>query len=420
MTVLFHDIYNDPKIQARTRNEFLNYNDLLYADDTLLLTVDTKTMNSFLAAIEKESEYYNMKLNKEKCLTITMNGNSHTHFEDGTHLKNVLDAKYLGISLEERASNKPDLNARISSTLATITALKFFWTSSTKPKWKLLVFNAIAGSKILYGLESLQLSTADLNRLDAFQQRGLRRILGYLPTHLDRTATNQKVLDHARREMIRRRPKNGHQKELETFSNTIKKRSISLLGHIIRLPDNDPMKQITLRKEKPLYPAAKRVGRPKLNWAKQTFKAAWEAAKAIDTSTPGTSFTATAEQYENLIHTAKFRRPPFHTKNSIADSDLTTGVSSQGPLSTQTGVSPLGPLSTLTGVRPLGPLSTHTGASSLGPLSAHTGARPLGPLSTFPLDHRHSHQLANFTAGAPLAVRWTSTTSTGRSSTEAT
>ena len=53
MTVLFHDIYDDPKIQARTRNEFLNCNDLLYADDTLLLTVDTKTMNAFLAAIEK-------------------------------------------------------------------------------------------------------------------------------------------------------------------------------------------------------------------------------------------------------------------------------------------------------------------------------------------------------------------------------
>ena len=99
-----------------------------------------------------------------------MNGNSHTHFEDGAHLSNVPVAKYLGISLDESASNKPDLNAKI--TLATITALKYFWTSSTKPKWKLLVFNAIAGAKILYGLESLQLTPADLKRLDAFQQRG--------------------------------------------------------------------------------------------------------------------------------------------------------------------------------------------------------------------------------------------------------
>ena len=36
--------------------------------------------------------------------------------------------------------------------------------------------------------------------------------------------------------------------------------------------------RITLRKNKPLYPTAKRVGRPKLNWAKQTYTEAWRVA----------------------------------------------------------------------------------------------------------------------------------------------
>ena len=135
MTVLFHDVYADPKIQGRTRNEHLNCNDLLYADDTLLLTVDTKTMNAFLEAIERESAYYNMKLNKGKCLTITIGGLSHTHFEDGTSLSNVPDAKYLGISLDENASNKPDLSSRIIATLATLIALQQVRRSSAKPKW---------------------------------------------------------------------------------------------------------------------------------------------------------------------------------------------------------------------------------------------------------------------------------------------
>ena len=106
-----------------------------------------------------------------------MNGNSHTHFEDGTYLSNVPVVKYFGISLDESASIKPDLNARITSTLATITAFKYFWTSSTKPKWGLLVFSAIAAAKLIYGLESLQLTPADLKRLDVLQQRGLRRVL---------------------------------------------------------------------------------------------------------------------------------------------------------------------------------------------------------------------------------------------------
>ena len=91
-----------------------------------------------------------------------MRGLSNTHFEDGTFLSNVPDAKYLGISLDENASNKPDLNSRITATLATIIDLNNFWTSSANPKWQLLVFNVIAGSKIFYGSESLQLTMADL------------------------------------------------------------------------------------------------------------------------------------------------------------------------------------------------------------------------------------------------------------------
>ena len=195
MTVLFYDVYEDALVKEKLKTALAHgITDLLYADDTLLVTKDTETMNALLKAIETESWYYNMKLNMGKCLTLTMNGISHTQFQDGTTLVNVKDAKYLGVSLHEGASNKPDLNSRFSATLATITTLKKFWTSSAKPKWKLLVFNAVAGAKILYGLESLQLTEADYRRLDAFQQRGLRRCLGIPPTFIDRTATNKTVL----------------------------------------------------------------------------------------------------------------------------------------------------------------------------------------------------------------------------------
>ena len=61
-----------------------------------------------------------MKLNKAKCLTITMTGTSHTNFKNGNTLQNVPLAKYLGITIDEKASNKPDLGPRIADTLATI------------------------------------------------------------------------------------------------------------------------------------------------------------------------------------------------------------------------------------------------------------------------------------------------------------
>ena len=152
--------------------------------------------------------------------------------------------------------------------------------------WKLLVFNAVVGAKILYGLESLQLLENDYQRLDAFQQRGLRRILGIPPTFIDKTNTNKAVLEAAGKALSQ---KNTNVK-METFSETIKRRAIALLGHIFRLPTEDPMKQTSLRKNKPLYPAAKRVGRPKLIWAKETYTSAWGKAKATDPNTLGDTF----------------------------------------------------------------------------------------------------------------------------------
>ena len=48
--------------------------------------------------------------------------------------------------------------------------MKFFWNkANTSIKWKLQVFNAVGTSKILSGLESIQLTQADLKQLDALQ-----------------------------------------------------------------------------------------------------------------------------------------------------------------------------------------------------------------------------------------------------------
>ena len=106
-------------------------------------------MHAFLEAIGRESAYYNMKLNKGKCLTITMRGLSHTHVEDGTFRSNVPEARCLGISLDDHGTNTQDLNSRFTATNATLTALKHIWLSIAKPKWELLALNAVAGSKTI-------------------------------------------------------------------------------------------------------------------------------------------------------------------------------------------------------------------------------------------------------------------------------
>ena len=89
--------------------------------------------------------------------------------------------------------------------------------SSAQTKWALLVVNAV-GAKILYGLESSQLTDDDYRRLNAFRQRGLRRSLGSLPSYLDRAATNRSVLDAEEKASGRQ----GGRTNFGTSSNIIK------------------------------------------------------------------------------------------------------------------------------------------------------------------------------------------------------
>ncbi len=58
--------------------------ELLYADDTLLLTNSTQHMHRLLHRIESESEQYTMELNKDKCAHIAMHRYNIIKFADGS------------------------------------------------------------------------------------------------------------------------------------------------------------------------------------------------------------------------------------------------------------------------------------------------------------------------------------------------
>ena len=71
MTVMFHDIkarLNTPKQQEPIRG--IQFAELLYADDTFLFGTYTPNINKFLAEIQQESAYYNLRLNMNKCINI--------------------------------------------------------------------------------------------------------------------------------------------------------------------------------------------------------------------------------------------------------------------------------------------------------------------------------------------------------------
>eukprot|EP00975_Prorocentrum_lima_P013635 2900279-Prorocentrum_lima.AAC.1 len=76
--------------------------------------------------------------------------------------------------------------------MATWKRLKVFWLRSDCPrKFKLQVYHAVVRAKLMYGLESLQLTSTHRNTLDVFYLKGLRQILGMQTTFVNRHNTNK-------------------------------------------------------------------------------------------------------------------------------------------------------------------------------------------------------------------------------------
>jgi len=99
---------------------------------------------------------------------------------------------------------------------------KFWKKSKVSQKYKIVVFNSICRSKLMYGLETLQMSKAMTNRLDSFQCKGFRKILKWKSTYIDRENTNNKIIREANRIMMEVKITNSGKGNLDSHDKVIK------------------------------------------------------------------------------------------------------------------------------------------------------------------------------------------------------
>ena len=187
-----------------------------------------------------------------------MNGKPNIHFKDNTPLKKVEEAIYLGVTLNERMNIGKEIQQRISNTIKSWKMLGGYWKhSNCTTRDKLNVYDAIVRSKLLYGLESAQLTIAQLNKINTVQLKGLRQILNMTTTFVNRANTNTKVIEKAQDCQ-----KDG--KTIKLFSEYYQHQRGKLIGHLIRQCDDDKEKFAAFQPEVP-YPKKKpnrRVGKP--------------------------------------------------------------------------------------------------------------------------------------------------------------
>ena len=170
---------------------------------------------------------------------------------NGQQVEAVEDFIYLGSKFTPDCSTSSEITRRIQLARSAFGRLSRVWRSARiRTGTKLRLLNSFVLPVLLYGCESWTVSATDSRRLDAYHRNCLRNILGIRWYHF---LTVNEVYARA----------GGP----ERVTNIIRRRALKLVGHVARLDDSVPAKQL-------LYalaiapPAGWRRprGRPKLSW----------------------------------------------------------------------------------------------------------------------------------------------------------
>ena len=123
-----HCMFLDVKAKfqdSRNRKTFqgIDFNEILFADDALIISKSARLAARYLHLIEQESSYLHLKRNKDKCACISYNSQGTVYFSNGQRMKASDEVKYLGISVTQKIDPKHEIRKQISATMAVLKKL---------------------------------------------------------------------------------------------------------------------------------------------------------------------------------------------------------------------------------------------------------------------------------------------------------
>jgi hypothetical protein len=313
MTVMFTDIHEgDRQNLIRHRIVGTTYDEVLYADDTICISEDTRAMNKLIASIETEGSKYGLKLNKTKCeLVVTGKTTPNVHFQNKDRIKQLEEVKYLGCYINPKNDTQKEIKHKIATCMGTLKKLDKFWLHSDCPtRFKLQIQDAVIRSKLLYGLESAELNEAEVQKLDVFQLKGLRKILRKDTTYVNRANTNKVLYEEANRHMNKDA---NNTKIIQAYSEVYHKRKLEMYVQILNSPDDDPVKQTTMDVDTlaSRSTSKRRPGRPKRDWTIETAKLFWTRNQnVLPQHLKGQDLDLANAEHRQAIRTAAARNNP--------------------------------------------------------------------------------------------------------------
>ena len=140
MSVIDYDVNQSISRSTKSsRYQGISFDRIYYADDTLLVTTNSRAANNLLHKVEIVSQQYGFSLKRDECSYIAMNGDNVVKFHDGTRLKRVTEATYLGHQITQQMDVKHEVSHKMQQTIITWKKLDMFWKAdccSTKWSWR--------------------------------------------------------------------------------------------------------------------------------------------------------------------------------------------------------------------------------------------------------------------------------------------
>ena len=234
-------------------------NELIYADDTLLVGSDAAVVGRYLACIVEIGLANGLEMNWNKVEVMSVKCSSPLVRPDGQALTPKDSFVYLGSQLSANGDVNSELARRLGMAQADFNSIHQVWChSGLCPRQKYDIYIACIVSKLLYGLHVIWPNQAARNKLDAFHARCMRRILGVAPSFFSRVS-NSEVL---------------HKIGAPKLSRILLERQLGFFGTLARRQDTCPVRNFVFGPQlaRKSVDYKRRRGRPNLEWVSEMFK----------------------------------------------------------------------------------------------------------------------------------------------------
>jgi hypothetical protein len=169
----------DNRRNGLQRTPWSQLDDLDFADDLALLSHTQAQMQEKITTAAETSAQIGLNINITKTKILRANTTSHAPLNiEGQEIEEMGHFTYLGSIVDQQGGTEADIKGRIGKARVAFLQLGNIWkTKGITTCTKVRIFNTNVKAVLLYGSETWRMTVATINRIQAFVNSCLRRIL---------------------------------------------------------------------------------------------------------------------------------------------------------------------------------------------------------------------------------------------------